>query len=693
MPSGVSDYKAALLPLTIACLLTAKHAFAADETADAEAADENKNTAAIEPIVVVGETTNTEITPEELEFQQANDLSDIFRHIPSVSVGGSLGIAQKFYLRGIEDTLINVTVDGAPQTGTLFHHIGRVSIEPELLQKVEVQAGAGEATAGAGALGGAVRFKTKEAWDLLAPGEQFGGYLKANYFSNDGIKGSASVFSRLGEDWGILASYVGVNRENMEDGSGNELYGTAADQNLAFAKLSGAFADDHYLSLSIERREESGEFGQRPNWPTLEEDPLFPMDGERQTLVANYGYTPNELINLEATVYHTETDLVQDIHTLRGEPGWGEYAANTRSFGFDIRNTSRIGQHTVTYGTELRDDRVKSEYLDTDVVPIWAWDPNIGSFKEEGQVWGLYIQDHWQLTEAMLLSFGLRYDNYELDQVTYDNGTDSDGFSPNLGFRYDINDRLSVTAGHARALRGKEVSDGFTLEIDPTTVSLDPDLNPERAENTELGVEYDDGNLAVTASVYYSTIDDVILDQIGGGTYYEIVGKLRTKGFELDASYLWKDLLLSASFSYNDPELNGHTVEGYEEIGLANARGNTWNLGARYFYSPQLEMGWNFTYVQALDDIETLYRAVELGWIDSTQQVDKPSYQVHDIYLRWIPFSDDSLTLDFAVLNLFDEDYRDHSSVADYNHIPDWEGVAGVKEPGRDIRLTMKYRF
>lgn len=83
-----------------------------------------------ESIVVVDQTTNTVITPEELDKYQANDLADIFCLVPSVSVGGSLGIAQKVYIRGMENTLLNVTVDSAPQTSTLFHHIGRVFVDP-----------------------------------------------------------------------------------------------------------------------------------------------------------------------------------------------------------------------------------------------------------------------------------------------------------------------------------------------------------------------------------------------------------------------------------------------------------------------------------------------------------------------------------------------------------------------------------
>ena len=39
--------------------------------------------------------------------------------------------------------------------------------------------------------------------------------------------------------------------------------------------------------------------------------------------------------------------------------------------------------------------------------------------------------------------------------------------------------------------------------------------------------------------------------------------------------------------------------------------------------------------------------------------------------------------------NLFDAQYRDHASVADYNAIAGWEGVAGLSEAGRDIRLSV----
>ncbi|WNZ54239.1 TonB-dependent receptor [Microbulbifer sp. MKSA007] len=671
MARNISHNKYVLLPLMVSSAL----ASGISQAQEVQKQEDNAE-AAMETVVVVGVATDTEITPDELDKQQANDLSDVFRQIPSVSVGGSVGIAQKVYIRGMEDTLLNVTVDGAPQTSTLFHHIGRVSIEPELLQKVEVQAGAGEATSGAGAIGGAIRFETKDADDLLDEGEQFGAIVKGSFFSNDGEKASASVYGKITDNWGLLGSFVTVDRDEMEDGDGDTIYGTAAEQDFAFIKLSGDLSENQKLSLSFEQRDESGEYGQRPNWPALEGDTLYPMDADRQTFVVNHQFAPSALINLETTVYHTKSEVEQNVFDR-----WGKYGASVETLGFDLRNTSNIGQHTLTYGIEAREDEVESRYLSEPYTGI--------SFREEGQVRSAYIQDHWQATDELLLSFGLRYDEYELEQVTHGDETDSQGFSPNIGMSYSLTDAITLTLGHATAMRGKEVGDGFTLE----SAELAPDLDAETVDNTELGLEYSQDGLELKAAVYRSTIDDVILDQLGGGTYYENVGELETDGFELSASYAWDNLTLSAAFSHNDSELNGNTVEAYEHNGLANARGDTYNLNANYAITPKLELGWNYTRVDELSNIEVLHRAVELGWIDSTQTVDKSGYDVHDLYLHWEPLADDRLNVNLAVQNLFNEQYRDHSSVADYTNIPGWDIVSGVYEAGRDVRLSVDYRF
>lgn len=663
--------KSGVKPLSLAILfaLSGQQAAAQDKL-DANA---NQNSDKdIETIVVVGKTTNTLVTTEDLKKYQANDLSDVFRLVPSVSVGGSLGIAQKVYIRGMEDTLLNVTVDGAPQTSTLFHHIGRLSIDPELLKEVEVQAGAGEATAGSGAIGGAIRFKTKSIDDVLEDDERFGGTVKAGYFSNAGYKGSAALYGRFNDDWGVIGSYVYTNRDNMKDGDGNEISGTDPEQSLGFLKLSGNISDNQSLSLSYESRKEEGEFVQRPNWPESSWNPLYPITVERDTVVLNHAFAANEFLNLETSIYTTQASIEQDVFDK-----WGIYQGEVSSTGFDIRNTSHLGQHSLTYGVEYRKDQVT------------AGAAGDAGAKEKGTVTGVYLQDHWQLTEALLLSMGIRYDEYELDQVTYDNQVGNDGFSPNIGMEYTINENWKLNLGYAEAMRGKEIGDAFTIEAGYVTV--DPDLKAEEVDNKEIGLTYNDEHWNVVASVYQSSIDNVILDQLGKGTFYENVGTLETEGFELKVGYWIGDVQIVANYSKNDAELNGNKVEGYEYIGLANVRGDTWGLNVNYALSNTIEMGWNVKYVQDLNNIEVFHRMVDIGWATETTKIDKAGYQVHDAYVQWEP--NESFLVNLSVINLFNEQYIDHSSVADYNDVPGWEGVSGIAEAGRDIRLSVSYNF
>ncbi|PPJ43856.1 MULTISPECIES: TonB-dependent receptor [unclassified Pseudoxanthomonas] len=676
-----------VLALQVGLLLAAPAAWAQSDATDA--------TTELDKVVVVGAMTDVELDRQTIERTQAATLADLFRAVPSVSVGGGVGIAQKIYVRGLEDSMLNVTVDGAPQRGTLFHHVGRVSIEPELLENVDVQAGAGEATSGFGAIGGAIRFRTRNATDLLDEGEDVGGIIKAGWASNDGYRVSTTGFGRLHGDIGVLASFVHVDSDDYQDGDGHTLRGTGARQRLGFVKIGGDLNDTQRVTASYEVRREDGEFGQRPNWPVREGERLFPVEGERRTGVLNYGHALSEALELEATAYSTETEFTQDRYDR-----WGLYGADIDTWGFDLRGTWRTDAHRLVFGVEHRDDQVASRYL----APAaqwqpWAWDPAIGRFVESGQVWGVYVQDQWQATDALLLSAGARYDAYDLDLDTYGGGTDSDHVSFNVGGSYRISDAWTFNLSYAEAFRGKEIGDAFTLEQRPGRLTLAPGLQPETVENAEIGLQYDAGGFSASAVYYQMTIDDVILDQLGSGpapqgaTYYENVGRFRSDGVELRAGYRAGAFAVDGYYNRYDSKLNGHRIEGYEHIALGNSMGDNWNLTLRYDPSTRFGVQASVTRVEDLDNIEVLFREAELGWIDGTRRVDKPGYTVVDVFAHWQPFASQRFDLAFGVYNLFDRAYRSHASVADYSGIPDYEIVSGLNEPGRNVRVTASYRF
>lgn len=434
---------------------------------------------------IIGQSVSG-IDADEIALKQANDLEDLFRDQPNMTVGGGLGIAQKIYLRGIEDTKLNISIDGASQTGQLFQHQGRIAIDPNLLKQVDITSGAGSALDGFGALGGAVKFVTKDAEDFLTEGEEIGALLKSGYQSNnEGFRNSATVYARLGEHWTGLVSLGKTESDTREDGKGSEIAYSETNQDVGLFKLTGQVAPGHQLRLSHDRRNEDGErnllaeFINLPPWNSAGR-----QENSRETTTMNYQYAPDsELIDMSVTAYQTENDI-------RLVDGNSVMAATIKTQGIDLRNSSAIDAHELTYGIEYRKDKAL----------------NISrNASEEGRVFGAYLQDDLALSDLLSLSVGARYDHYKLDDADGQNFSSGD-ISPNANLRYAINENLTLHAGYAQAFRGQTTKQVLSVGSDGNRANL----KAEKAENKELGLEYRDQGFTAKATYFTSEIDDVV---------------------------------------------------------------------------------------------------------------------------------------------------------------------------------------
>lgn len=603
------------------------------------------------------------VTARTLERTAANDLEDMFAGQAEMAVGGGHSVAQKIYLRGIEDTLLNVTIDGAGQAAQAFHHTGRVQLEPELIKRVEVRPGTGDATAGPGALGGAVRFVTKDPEDLLRPDQRVGAMLKGSYFSNsDGFKLHTSVYGRLTNTWSALAALTDQDFKDYEDGAGRRVAATGSEQQLGFFKLVGKLTPDHTVRLSYDRHEDEGERSQRPQWVPSSFNRAYPLQTERTTWNLGYAWRPaNPLIDLALNLYQTDTDLEQNVIGR-----WGRYQGSIASSGVDLRNTFHTERHEITVGLDHRKDRSTAGPA-----------TNPRSEEENGKVSGLYVQDRITLTQALTLDLGARHDRYTLKDA---NGLslEHSGTSPNASLRYALTPQLALLAGHSRALRGPKIRDAFKLD----SITNDPNLRPERARTSEVGFELGQGAWRLNGKVYDTTIRDAIADPIGNPARYLNVGELRSRGALLQTTYDWKAVQLGASLHHNRATLNGERLNVYDHNGLGASIGNTLTTSVDWRLSPRLDLGWAGRFVQGIDSLDT-----------PVGRVRKPGYAVHDVYATWRPSGSDRFTLNFVIANLFDKDYLDHASNEDFQHIPGYEGIVGSREPGREFRLTATLRF
>ncbi|MFN3986018.1 MAG: TonB-dependent receptor domain-containing protein [Rhodocyclaceae bacterium] len=628
-------------------------------------AQTERDPAAVLPAVEVSaevEATST-VDARTLARYQATDLEDVFASQPEVGVGGGHGIAQKVYVRGIEDTLVNVSVDGAALVGQVFHHTGRIGIEPELLKRVEVDAGTGDATTGPGALGGAIRFVTKDPDDLLRPGERAGGQLKAGYFSNgEGYKLTGSAFGRVSDSWSTLFMVSRQDRNDYEDGNGSRVGATGARDGIGFAKLVGELTPHQTLRVSVERRDEKGDRSQRPQWIPSDWNQAYPLEATQDSWTLNHHWQSPDAswLNLETIFYGSSNALKQNI-TDR----WGIWHGRSQTRGARLANTSEVGGASVTYGIDERRDRVTA-----------GPDGDRSAERERGRAGGVFAQARIPLGDDWMLGAGGRFDRYRLVDAAGQRFNER-GFSPNLELRYQLSPMLALRVAHARALRGPQIRDAFKLDV----ASNAPDLKAERARSSEIGFEYLVGHWTFDGKLYHTRIADAIADPLGRPVRFENVGDLRSRGALLQAAYRVGALSAAVGLHHNDARLNGKRLNVYEHNGLGNSIGDTLSMQLDYQLTPELEVGWQGRFVKGLGNIET-----------SVGTVRKPGYGVHDVHASW-QTRGDALSVTLTVRNLFDKHYLDHASNESFEHIAGYEGVVGSPEPGREIRIGLAWRF
>ena len=647
---------------------------------------------------VIEDDFNTVTTDEMIEKLQASSWQDIYRQEPSITVGGGLPVAQKVYVRGLEDTLLNVSIDGATQAGYLYHHQGRIGVEPELIKSVVVKAGAGNATDGAGALGGAIHIKLKDAKDFATNGQRAGGLVKVAYHTNNDLwKNHISAYGMMTDDFGILASYTNNDAgDNYEDGRGDEVAFTKIKQENIRIKLSGNVAENHYLSLSYEQYEDDGTRFARPNMgalfhPVYQNIPVS-QKSHRESWVANYGYNPESpLIDFSATVYQNDSYLTKQGDQWVVFPFFGtvftdyyngkHHGGGVKTIGTDLRNTTTIGEHKIVYGAEYREDEAYfiNSAIDLD--------------DEETEVFATYAQADVVFNKLFNISAGLRYDHYDYEDNNGFNIRDEQ-FSPNATLNFNATENLTLHTGYAEAFKGVSSPETFFLEfpfpVPPTFQgrSLQSysgadttiggfgvgELKAEESDNIEIGFKYDSDRFAASGEVFKQRVKNTQVIDAGSATRFSYLDTVKSTGFALRAAYFWDEFTINAGVSETRPKLGDEPL-GSAEMGLGTAYGRTWTLGLTYEPNAKWSMGWNSRLVERLDFVQD-------------GQAEKEGYDVHDVYVQWLPI--DQLKLGLSVRNVFDKQYFDQGTFLSTSSTAT---PIGLYEPGRDVRFSVSYQF
>lgn len=521
-------------------------------------------------------TSRVRFDEAQVERQHAKNLVEILRSVSGVTADlQGDGETIKIKLRGIENQRfmgekpgVAIVVDGVP----VFERTGKVNIDLDNIERIEVVKGAASYLYGDDALAGAVIVTTKRGAGqrglrLDADRGAFGyrRHLLRAGFAGDAVSGHLQYGEREQDGYYYLSS----------------TYTRTWSGHLQYALDAGS-----ELSLGFEKSER---FRDREGSVTGATAASLDPTGSRE----GRGYTRNfdvdlsrwnlrwsrdldERSQLMAVVYEYRDDTTFWSAPMRfdaaGRPTTG---VNDYSMLNDYRQTQRgakaeyrvnLDALALMGGVDLRrnefdnDNRALNSYRTTPRGAVTTAGTQLADDRTRERMRALYGEAKFALGEATVATLNVRRDRVDVDfDAAPVEGNRNRSVSTGRSFEVD-----SYRAGLTRALGASSslfaaASTGFRLPSaeqlyrgETTTnewVHGNPDLRPEKSLGLEIGARHRasiagwDTRFGVSA--FQIDRDDFILDSngqyaasnttIGGGSQFRNVGGARSRGIELEA--------------------------------------------------------------------------------------------------------------------------------------------------------------
>lgn len=684
------------------------------------------------------------VTMQKKEESTATDLRGLLRDEPAIEIGGGNGTSQYFAIRGMGQNSIDIKVDNAYSDSQILYHQGRFILDPSLVKIVEVQKGAGSASAGIGATNGAIIARTLDAQDLLRNSDKnYGFKLNAGYYSNDGYNYGASAFAKFA-NFDFLLSGNRLEEDDYKAGKGylnskgtDVVTNSALDKTAVLAKL-GFNAGNHRFVLSHMAEEHRGdrairqEFDMGSNQLTVASlnarqiaaglklgsatgrkdaqgrDTFYVLRADGTTVLqnepsdtkisqgtTNLEWTAKDLGVVDkatANVYLMKKERWSADDTANGYAGNvpGETTTTITTQGANVNFDWKAGQNTILKtGLNYRHQEIEPHFQlkATDIVEINRQKRPLGInlvHPEKTDI-GAYLEAIGEIGQFTLTG-GVRYDHFKMK--TMDSKTVSDSaVNPSVALVWKPLDNLSFSANHNYATRSPRLYDALLAHGLRGVVSIKDGTTAERARNTEVGFNYKHdlanyGDIALKGSYFWQTINDAVVNP---QNRHVTVG-----GSEITNGGFIKNKGFELDFTY---KLKGLTAK----FGVADADPVFYNIIQNNGNDLNPEFGakvgrtWTgslaYRFAQPNLEIGVKNRTAEKSERELRANIVLPaarqSYSVTDIFANWKPLSNDKLNVNFSVDNVTNKNYRPHSQRA----------TSGTPAVGRDFRIGMNYTF
>jgi len=473
----------------------------------------------------------TVITAEDIQRQGAKTVQEAIQYATGIVMYDQVGnsFQQTIDLRGFNGQPVPATsvfVDGVRLNEPDFNTINFDLIPLETIERIEIIPNA-SAIYGKNALGGAINIITKRGGvkPQVTADTLWGSFHRERYNLNtSGPIGKFDYFS----------SYAYESETGFRDESAGRIsryFGKVGFRPTEGTDLSASYTyvKDHLLQASslplslaaIDRR-----LNRNPGSFTDNESNVVRLNG-RQALPLGFSLTANAFYR----------HLGQEAFTVFGG-GAFDSLNKTESRG----GTAQLQHEMNPLGHKnvfvLGGEFTRNDFGSRSNATPFPF-PGLTSTSED--IWGAYVQDTFNLTQQLLLTTGVRYDQDEIqfeDNVTPAN-SGVKRFSrttPRAGLTYLVTPRTSVYFSYSQGFRVPTFNELFALG----PFGSNPFLQPVHSTNYEVGTkarwgDWGEGSLAVFQSDVRNEILTVCADPTCGGfgiTANQNIDKSRRRGVE-----------------------------------------------------------------------------------------------------------------------------------------------------------------
>lgn len=501
----------------------------------------------------------TSISKEQIELHNPQTAADVLGTSGKVFIQKSQQGGGSPMIRGFATNRLLYTIDGVRMNTAIFRggNIQNViSLDAFAMENIEVLFGPNSVIYGSDAIGGVMSFQTVKPKFSTSENTSFSGSVFSRYSSANeektghfdvqlGWKKWASYTSVSYNDFGNLRMGTKGPKEYLKtyyvvpnfDGSDSVLTNENSliqnpsaysqynlTQKIRFSPIKNwDFQYGFHYSETSDYSRYDRHLRMRNGLPRYAEWYYGPQKWMMNALeIANSSKTMlyDEMIIRIAYQNFEESRISRDLNN----PNRQTRIENVDAFSFTIDfNKSLVTKNKLFYGFEYVINDVYSEGIDEDIFtgvqtkgparyPISDW-----------QSLGLYISNQYSINERLLLSAGLRYNQYVLnakfDTTFYpfpftDAKLNDGAFTGNIGIVYKPTNSWILSSNVSTAFRSPNVDDiGKVFDSEPGSVVVpNPNLKAEYAYNIDFNVAKQIGTkFKIDLSTYFTWLENALV--------------------------------------------------------------------------------------------------------------------------------------------------------------------------------------